>query len=348
MKENNKMIVAMSGGLDSSIAALMMKKEGYDLTGIFMRLNDSYEEAERAARLVCRQIGIKFYPVDLSHKFKSEIVDYFLDSYASGLTPNPCVKCNLKIKFKELIRVADELGAYWLATGHYVKKEHRNKSFHLYRPSDNEKDQTYFLYNLNQDILKRVKFPLFESRKSEIKKMAEKVKLPYLKKESQDICFLSKEGKMIDHNEFLQKKLKFTEGDIKLLSGKIIGRHKGLPLYTIGQRRGIDIGGTGPYYAVKMDYEKNELIVTNDPEDPALYSKTLKLKNINWISGMAPKMPFECESVIRYRHKPVKSEVFNMGDHFEVKFKSPQRAAASGQSAVFYDNDELLGGGIII
>jgi tRNA-uridine 2-sulfurtransferase len=189
MKENKKMIVAMSGGLDSSIAALLMKEEGYDLTGIFMRLNEFCEEAERAARLVCRQIGINFYPIDLSHKFKSQIVDYFLDSYASGLTPNPCVKCNLKIKFKELIRLADELGAYWLATGHYVKKKKIDNLYRLYRPNDHEKDQTYFLYNLNQDILKRAKFPLFEKKKTEIKEMAEKIKLPYLRKESQDICF---------------------------------------------------------------------------------------------------------------------------------------------------------------
>jgi tRNA-uridine 2-sulfurtransferase len=153
---------------------------------------------------------------------------------------------------------------------------------------------------------------------------------------------------MIDHNEFLQKKIKLKEGDIKLLTGEVIGRHKGLPLYTVGQRRGIDIGGTGPYYAVKMDYKKNELIVASSPEDPALYSKSLKLKSINWISGMAPKMPLKCDSVIRYRHKPVESEVFDVDDHFEVKFKSPQRAVASGQSAVFYDDKELLGGGIII
>jgi len=349
-KKTKKVLVAMSGGVDSSVVALMLKKQGYEVIGVFMRLNEDYEAPEAAARKVSQKLGIKFYPVNLALKFKKEIVNYFIDSYKQGITPNPCVKCNKLIKFGELFRIAKELKCDYLATGHYVKKqETRNKkqTYKLFRGEDKDKDQTYFLYNLKQERLEKILFPLGGHKKDEIKKIAEKENLPVLARESQDVCFLNIDGKIIEHNEYLKKYIKGKPGPIKTVPGEVIGKHKGLPFYTIGQRKGVEIGGTGPFYVVQTDYKSNVLYVSNDHDDEKLYKKELIAKNINWIAGNEPKMPFQCEAVIRYRHKPVKCAVKKFKNTYKVEFDKPQRAVTSGQSVVFYQKDELLGGGII-
>jgi len=379
-KKNKKVIVAMSGGVDSAVAAFLLQNRGYDVVGVFMRLGVNQGFTEDSARRVCQQLAIKFYPFNIAPNFKKEIINYFLDSYAKGLTPNPCVKCNNFIKFGELLKLADQLGAEYLATGHYVENKNlkikNKKLFKLYKGKDATKDQSYFLYNLTQDKLKRILFPLGEYKKEDIKKIAKKNNLLVQSSESQDICFL--QG---DHNDFLKEKIKLTPGKIILLKnsschpeaklkdlvssdkrdssptaqndkefcGEEIGEHKGLPLYTVGQRRGVEIGGTGPYYVVRADYEKNILYVSKDRDDKELYSEKLISTQTNWVSGIEPKMPFECEAVIRYRHKPSKCKIkkSKIKDSYIVELKKPERAITSGQSVVFYKGNEVIGGGVI-
>ncbi len=374
----------MSGGVDSSVAAHLLKQAGYKVMGVFMRLHDNYEEAERAARAVCKKLSIKFYPVSAKESFEREVVDYFTKSYAKGITPNPCVVCNKSIKFGVLLKMMKELQGDYLATGHYIRKQktenrkqeienrkqtadsRQQKVFNLFKGVDKEKDQSYFLYTLEQEQLKHLLFPLGEYTKEEIKKIAKKQGLPTLKTESQDVCFLVNEGKIIEHNNFLRERLKMTAGDIKDLNGKKLGEHKGLPLYTIGQRRGVEIGGTGPYYVARCDYKTNILYVVNDPDDPALFSDEFIVSKLNWISGKEPKMPYNTEVVIRYRHKAIKCTLSpqppltsppapllarrgekRRGGAYMVKLKSPARAVTPGQSAVFYDKNRVIGGGVI-
>jgi len=412
MKQKKKRIrvaVAMSGGVDSSVTAWLLKKTGYDLIGIFMRLGNNQETSEAAARRVCHQLGIKFYPLNLARQFKREIVDYFLTSYKKGLTPNPCVKCNQTIKFGELLKIVKQLGADYLATGHYArlwrefpifnfqfsKNTNTKINCKLYQARDKSKDQSYFLYNLTPEQLRQILFPLGGYTKEQVRKIARQAKLPYLTKESQDICFLAG-----DHNDFLKKKLKLKKGKIIALppdphpnplpfvaswerekfskkiplsceersgggargGGEVIGQHQGLPLYTIGQRRGVEIGGTGPYYVARTNYKTNTLYVVKDGDNPVLYSDKLITSDINWISGQKPKFPLICQAVIRYRHQAVKCTVIQPplnlplskgekksgGVRYLVRFFEPQRAITPGQSAVFYQGNEVLGGGIII
>jgi len=347
-----KVLIAMSGGVDSSVAAYLLKQKGYAVLGVFMRLGVEQGNAEAAARRVCRQLGIKFYPFDISRRFQKEVINYFVDSYKKGITPNPCVNCNKLIKFGELFKLAEQLECDYLATGHYVKNQKskiKNKKclFKLLKAEDDNKDQSYFLYNLTQGQLGRILFPLGDFKKEKIKKIAIGLNLPNLKTESQDICFL--QG---DHNDFLKNKIKLKPGPIVLLEKKkekVIGEHRGLPLYTVGQRRGVEIGGTGPYYVLRCDYQKNILYVTTNHDDPLLHSKKVSLKNINWISCIAPKFPLHCTAVIRYRHKGVPCIVREeQGSALFVRLKSHERAITPGQSVVFYQGDEVLGGGVIV
>jgi tRNA-specific 2-thiouridylase len=343
-----RVAVAMSGGVDSSTVAKMLKDRGYDCLGVFMRLGIERGCCdEDAARKVCQKIGIKFYPIDVRAKFKKEVKDYFLSSYKKGITPNPCVKCNQLIKFGELLKRARALDCDYLATGHYIKIKKVKDKYKLFKAKDSAKDQTYFLYNLTQEELKHLMFPIGDSIKEKVKKNAKKDELPHLKHESQDVCFLSGE-----HNEYLRTNLKMKTGPIKTLDEKVLGEHKGLPLYTIGQRKGVEVGGTGPYYVVKKDFKTNTLFVTNKSDDPALSSKELVAENISWVSGVAPKFPLKCQAVIRYRHQAVPCVVrplalIKKGSFVKVSFSVPQRAITSGQSVVFYKGNELLGGGVI-
>jgi len=350
-------MVAMSGGVDSSVAAFLLQKKGFEVIGVYMRLFDQPEQSEMAARQVCQKLGIKFYPVNLADKFKQEVIDYFVNSYKEGITPNPCVKCNKLIKFGEMFRIMNELECDFLATGHYIRLEKKfDKSKlkfrkKLFRGKDVSKDQSYFLYNLSQAQLQKIIFPLGGFEKTEIKKMALENELPTLTGESQDVCFLNIDGKIAEHNEYLREYIKQEPGPIKTLAGKIVGEHQGLSFYTLGQRRGVEIGGTGPYYVVKTDQTTNTLYVSSDHDDGALYTGKLIMNEVNWIAGVAPKFPFVCEAVIRYRHKSVKcivEKAENSAGKYVVIFKEKQRAVTPGQSVVFYDGEELLGGGIII
>jgi tRNA-uridine 2-sulfurtransferase len=342
----HKIAIAMSGGVDSSTAAKILKDKDFDCLGIFMRLGVERGCCdEAAARQVCQKLGIRFYPVDLKSAFDKDVKEYFLKAYQSGVTPNPCVKCNQFIKFGELFKKAKALGCDYLATGHYVKLKKIGKAYKIFRAKDSTKDQTYFLYNLTQEQLKHILFPLGYLTKKDVKADAKKAKLPNLKTESQDVCFLHGE-----HNEYLKKNLRLKKGEIKKADGTIVGKHQGLPLYTIGQRKGVEIGGAGPYYVISKDYEANILYVTNKADDPALSAKYLLAENVSWISGQAPKLPFKCSATIRYRHPEVPCIITKREDSGEyvIEFSEPQRAITAGQSVVFYKKDELLGGGIIV
>lgn len=345
--KKKRVVVAISGGVDSSTSAFLLKQKGYEVIGVFMRLGtDSYYD-EMAARKTCQRLDIKFYPVNFKNIFSEEIIKYFLDSYREGLTPNPCARCNNLIKFGELLKVAESMDAY-LATGHYARVEKKNGLYHLYRGKDIQKDQSYFLYNLKQHELKSLIFPLAESEKKEIKLFAKEKNILHKPGESQDICFLNVNGNIIEHNEFLKKHITLKPGPIKTKDEKEIGEHKGLPLYTIGQRKGVEIGGVGPFYVVQTDYDSNTLYVTNGANDKSLFSDTLYTKKINWVSGIEPKFPLSCQAMIRYRHKSADCVVLpDEKKGFIIKFKDNQRAITNGQCVVLYEGDEVLGGGII-
>ena len=370
-----KVVIAMSGGVDSSVAAKLLVDQGHEVVGIFLHFwtppisnceAGSLSRTENKccsakalidARRVCKKIGIKLYTFNFKDIFKKEIVDNFLHEYEKGNTPNPCVRCNKLVKLGLLIQKAKELGFNYVATGHYVRikneelriKNKTNKSkdiktiYQLLKAKDDKKDQSYFLYTLTQEQLRHLIFSLGNYLKEEVRKMAEKFNLPVASKsESQEICFIP--GK--SHNDFLKKYIKLKRGKIKTLDGKELGEHQGLPLYTIGQRRGIEIGGIGPFYAACMDYKENILYVVPDKDDPILYSDNLITKDVNWINPNL-NFPLKCEAVIRYHAKAVSCEVNKKANNYIVQFIKPIRAITPGQSVVFYSGLEVLGGGII-
>jgi len=400
ISKNKKVVVAMSGGVDSSVAAVLLKEQGYQVEGVFMRLGIAGDnESEKNAKMIAEKIGIKFHTVDLSKEFKKKIIDYFISEYEKGRTPNPCVMCNKEIKFGILIDKVLEMGADYIATGHYVKLQTviaresqrpkqsrdfklslrgvpqddkaipqlctqglvtgllrhsvslslnsipRNDSteYKLLKAKDENKDQSYFLYNLNQKILKRCLFPLGDYTKNEVREIAKKYKFRIDKKESQEICFIQSKY----YGDFLKKYLKLIPGKIIDENNNILGEHKGLPLYTIGQRRDIGIGGTEPYFVTGMNRRKNQLIVSNNKNNKNLFSKEVVIKKVNWISGNIPKLPLKIKAKVRYRANEEFAIVNKINNKYIVKFSKPQRAIMPGQSIVFYKNNEVLGGGII-
>ena len=345
MKEKKqKVLVAMSGGIDSAVTAALLKGAGFDAQGVFLKLADlpNFRQGEKRARKIAKIFKIPFIIFDLRRDFKKEIINYFLKEYQAGKTPNPCVICNEKIKLGILLKKALSLGFDFLATGHYVQKKD-NGTFKLFRSKDKEKDQSYFLWRLTQRQLKHLLFPLGNYTKTEVKKMAKKFKISGLiKGESQDICFI--QTTIVD---FLNKNIKSKSGQIIDINRKVVGQHQGLCFYTIGQRKGIKIGGVSkPLYVVDKDINKNILIVSQNPKD--LEKKELICEKINWISGKKPRMPLRIKAKIRYRHKPA-SAVIKPYNHTAIKvvFDKRQRAITFGQSVVFYLGRQILGGGII-
>jgi tRNA-specific 2-thiouridylase len=354
--KKKKILVAMSGGVDSSVAAQLLKNQGYDVTGMFLHFWKDEKMGEKAenkccsleslldAKAVANKIGIPLHTLNFAKPFKEAVVDNFLSEYADGRTPNPCVVCNKKIKIGLLLEYALSLGFDYVATGHYLKIKDYNQERRLYKAKDAKKDQSYFLYTFSQKQLKHLMFPLGGYNKPKVRALALKYGLTTAAKpESQDICFLSG-----PHNDFLKRYLKMKPGPIKLLdSGEEIAMHQGLPLYTIGQRRGIEIGGNGPYYVAKIDYKTNTLFVVRNWNEDILYQKSFLLKGVNWLSGKV-KLPLHCSVVIRYGHEAVPCTVKKQDkETMMVIFKKPQRAVTAGQSAVFYDKNRVLGGGII-
>jgi len=359
IKNKGKVAIAMSGGVDSSVTAAMLKKQGYDCIGIFMKLwtekKTGYKQAYIDAKKVANKLGFPLYTLDLQKPFKKIVVDEWLKEYKNGQTPNPCIRCNKFIKFDLLLQKAKSLGCDYLATGHYVKiRKQRTESREqkaeilslisvfcsLKMANDKNKDQSYFLYNLTQGQLKNLLFPLGDYTKAQVKTIAKKLKLPvYKKPESQEICFIAEKT----HYPFLKRHLKLKSGLIKTLGGKILGQHHGLPLYTLGQREGIGIGGIGPFYVVKLDHKSNTLFVSKNRDDKLLFTKKFEIKNVSWISGQAPKISEKIGVKIRYQTKTIPCIIKKN----IVTLKTSKRAIMPGQSAVFYQGQKVLGGGII-
>ncbi|HMN18994.1 MAG TPA: tRNA 2-thiouridine(34) synthase MnmA [Candidatus Moranbacteria bacterium] len=353
-----RVVLGMSAGVDSSVAAALLKKQGYEVIGVFMHFwkepgQDELREnkccsleSQQDARTVAHILDIPLYTANVAAEFKREVVDAYLEGTKNGRTPNPCVVCNQRIKFQVLMRKMLEMDADYVATGHYATVREKGGRKHLYTSIDDEKDQTYFLYNLTQGQLEKVLFPVGGYDKARVREMAQEFNLPVFDKDdSQGLCFTPEKYP----TEFLKRNLQLTPGKIIDTAGKVLGEHQGLELYTIGQRKGINIGGTGPYYVVDRDFGANALVVTNNESDPLILRKGMKVKMTNWVA-FEPKLPLKALVKIRYRHPNVACLVERAegDDVYEVRFSEPQRAVTIGQSAVFYGEDgEIYGGGSI-
>lgn len=354
-----RIVVGMSGGVDSSVTALLLKQQGYDVIGIFMKNWDDTDEfghctAEDDAedvRRVCEQIDIPYYTVNFEKEYFDKVFAYFLEEYKRGRTPNPDVMCNREIKFGEFLNKAMDLGADYVATGHYARVVQEDGMYKLLRGVDNNKDQTYFLNALNQEQLSKAMFPIGHLPKPEVRRIAEEAGLyTAKKKDSTGVCFIGERN----FREFLSQYLPAQSGDmVDITTGEVKGRHDGLMYYTLGQRQGLGIGGSGngePWFVAEKDLEHNILYVVQGDKHPSLYSTALVASGVNWIAGAdkLPKEPFKCVAKFRYRQQDQGVTLTPQEDGtILVTFDQPQKAITPGQAVVFYDGEECLGGGTI-
>jgi len=334
--------VALSGGVDSSVAALLLKEAAYEVIGVHMRLRDSpdFDSQAHRAESICRILDIPYHQLDLQKEFESRVVDYFCQEYQRGRTPNPCVACNEHMKFGLLLDKALSLGADYLATGHYARVEHSRDGHRLLKAKDISRDQSYFLYTLTQEKLGRVLFPLAEHSRDEVKQMAKQAGLPTATRSSQDICFISQKN----YGVFLSQRFATLPGDVVDTRGKRLGQHRGIAFYTIGQRHGLGLASGKPLYVLRIEPENNRIVLGPEEE---LYSRKLAAHRVNWISGEAPREPITARAKIRYKSKEAVATLFPRDDTVDVHFAPPQKAITPGQVVVFYNADEVLGGGII-
>lgn len=334
--------VALSGGIDSSVAALLLKEAGYETSGVHMRVWDSScaERLEYQAEQACRILDIPFRVLDLQREFERCVIDYFCEEYRGGRTPNPCVACNQYIKFGFLLDRALALGADHLATGHYARIEKFDGGYHLLRAKDTSKDQSYFLYTLNQRKLSYLLFPLGNHTKAEVRQIAKRKELPTAIASSQDLCFISEKN----YHAFLGQRFSSVPGDVVDTQGTILGHHRGIAFYTIGQRHGFGLASNTALYVTRMEPENNRVVLGSEEE---LYSREVTARNLSWLAGELPSEPIAMTAKIRYKSARVEAELFPKVDSVDIRFSQPQWAATPGQAIVFYRGDELLGGGII-
>lgn len=350
-----RVVVAMSGGVDSSVAAVLLKQEGYDVTGVTMRLfsadtqdaTTSYNkgcctlEDVDDARRVCQIIGIPHYLLNFEREFQEQVIDYFCQEYARGRTPHPCLACNDKLKFSFLLQRTAAMGADFVATGHYARLRSQDGQRHLLKGLDASKDQSYVLYTMRQDQMEHVLLPVGWYSKPQIRNIARDAGLPVADKpDSQEICFIPTN----DYRAFIAERFASMPGEIADTDGNVLGQHQGIEQFTVGQRRGLGIFSKEPMFVLSLDRESNRVVV--GPVEELLQS-TLWASGVNYLSGVSPECPVEVEAKIRYKSSLAWATLIPHDDWVAVRFQEPQRAITPGQAVVFYQGDEVLGGGFI-
>ena len=353
-----RIVVGMSGGVDSSVAALLLKRAGHEVIGVFM---NNWEEKDEGGvctserdwadvRAVCARIGIPYYSVNFAKEYYERVFSHFLDEYRRGRTPNPDVLCNREIKFSAFLRFAEELGADKLATGHFARIGQKDGEYTLLRAADENKDQTYFLYQIGQRALSMAMFPVGGLKKAEIRAIARDAGLPVSdKKDSTGVCFIGERN----FKKFLSEYLPAQPGDMVTPEGKTVGRHDGLMYYTLGQRRGLGIGGSGDgrrWFVVEKDLAGNRLIVQQGEDSPLLYSVACEISELHWLSNSAPApdgVEFPCQVRLRHRQPLQGARAVISSGLARITFDAPQRAVTPGQAAVLYQGDICLGGGTV-
>lgn len=339
-----KVLLGMSGGVDSSTAAALLMQSGYEVTGATLIMHDIHEKDAANAQKVAQALGIPHKAIDMRADFEKFVLSPFVAEYERGRTPNPCVLCNGSVKFPGLLRAADELGCEYIATGHYAAIGRRDGHPIITAATDRAKDQSYFLYMLGEDVLDRLLFPLSGMTKPEIRALASKLGIPSASSpDSQDICFI----KDIACGDFVREysKKEPTPGSFTDTSGNILGAHKGILFYTVGQRKGLGISAPTPLYVRSIDGESGNIVLCREDE---LYRTRVYAEGCRYFAGELPEKPFTANVSLRYTKKPGQATVTSLGGgRALIEFDTPQRAPAPGQSAVFFDGDDLLGGGII-
>ncbi|MCK5002727.1 MAG: tRNA 2-thiouridine(34) synthase MnmA [Gammaproteobacteria bacterium] len=358
MNKKEKIIVGISGGVDSSVAALLLLEQGYEVEGLFMKNWEEDDDTEYCAaaedladaQSVCDELGIKLHSINFATEYWDRVFKHFLDEYSAGRTPNPDILCNKEIKFRAFLDHALDLGADKIATGHYARTATVNGKAQLLRGLDNNKDQSYFLYTLNQHQLSHTLFPVGEYQKEKIRKLAEQRGLTtYNKKDSTGICFIGERR----FDTFLKQYLPAKLGDIKTTEGETIGTHSGLMYYTMGQRKGLGIGGLqnaaeDAWFVVDKNLDNNTLIVGQGHNHPRMLHNTLECKQLHWVDPEAMRFPMTCTAKNRYRQPDQACKIEQISeDHHKVSFTELQRAITPGQSVVFYHDEVCLGGGVI-
>ena len=354
---STKVIVGISGGVDSSVAAYCLQQQGYDVHGVFMKnwegddddANCPIEQDYADAKAVCATLGIPLATVNFAKEYWDKVFNHFLIEYQAGRTPNPDILCNKEIKFRAFLDYAIAKGARFIATGHYARISKKDSGVELLKGLDHSKDQSYFLHALNQDQLAASLFPIGEMKKTDVRQIAQDLGLiTHDKKDSTGICFIGERR----FKEFLSEYVLAQPGNMVSVEGKLIGKHDGLMYYTLGQRQGLKIGGMPtssdlPWYVVGKNVKTNQLIVGQGHDHPAMFQKDLRLAAVHWISGVEPSMPLVCTAKTRYRQADQTCQVECSSEGYIVTFDQPQRAITPGQYCVFYQGEVCLGGGVI-